>query len=245
MRAGLAERGLNPADKGVDMKTRIASAVAFVMALSVVGVYAQNTARDVDRLLGELGVQASDDLLRDLGDPTLLPATGDHQAVFFWNVSSATPQGALALVVPPAVRVGRTLLDLRDQGVQFTDSFAVRRILNATEMWDRFTESPAYRSSWKSATLLVDRNSLRPGEVVTFTDGGLRERISVSEISGPALDSMEPWPKPGELYCCQRYNIYPTAHGYRCEDAGTGCEICKSCGGGRDPGFPREMVPIN
>ncbi len=227
------------------MRNRIASAIAIVVTLSAAGVAAQETRRDIDRLVGELGAQASDDLLRELSDPELLPPTGDHRGRFFWNISSVTPRGALALIVPPAVRVGWALLGLRDQGVELTDSFAVRRILNATEMWDRFRASPAYQSSWKSATLLVDRNELRPGEAVTFTDGGAGERISVSEISGPALDSMEPWPPPGELYCCQRYNIYQTPHGYRCENAGTGCEICKSCGGGRDPGFPREMVPMD
>lgn len=214
------------------MRTRVIPGIVVLWVLS--GAFARDLDVDRSRLVKEVEPFASEQFLQDLHDPNLLPANGVHQPVFIWNVSSASPRGAVAMLAPTAVRVGRELLVLRNQGIPFTESFTVRRILNATEAWEQFEQSPRHLAGWQAVLKSVDRDSLKRDEPVIIFDQKVLDAFKVSEIVRDTTSPMDN-PDPGVLWCCERFSIYSTPHGYECRNAGTSCEVCRSCGHGRPP----------
>ncbi len=208
--------------------------VAALVALSATHAY--DPQEDIDRLTTVLGDGVTPEILLALQDPALLPADGIHQPLFFWNVSSDTPSGHLAMILPSAVRVGHTVLERAAQGTKFTDSFALRRILNATQMWDGYNGTAEFKAGWEAVDAVVDHATLTGGAPVQFTDPAPLTSFDVSEIAGPVVAS-GPGGFPG-LQCCYDYHMTSVPHGFLCQFEGTSCTMCAECGPGRPPMIP-------
>lgn len=209
-----------------------------IVALVALGAaHAYDPQADIDRLTAELGDGVTPELLLALQDPALLPSDGIHQPLFFWNVSSDTPSGHLAMILPSAVRVGHTVLERASEGTKFTDTFALRRILNATQMWDGYHNTLQFKAGWEAVNAVVDHTTLTGGAPVQFMDPTPLANFDVNEIAGPAAAS-DSGGNPGGLECCYNYTFTPLPHGFLCEFEGTSCTMCAECGPGRPPIIP-------
>src|SRR5262245_63113483 len=124
------------------MKTSRVIARLAVLVLSI-GIATAAPSPDVVLLLDELGANAGADLVRDLQAPDLIPASGNYRGIPIWNTGPEMPPGgSLAIVFPTAVRVGLALQELRADGVAFTETPTVERIMRVTTNWGQLIARP-------------------------------------------------------------------------------------------------------
>ncbi len=218
------------------MKTSILRVLVSVVALST--AYAYDPKADIQTLATELGTDVGQEIVLALQDPALLPANGVHQPVFIWNVSADTPSGgALAMILPAAVRVGHEVLRRSSEGGKFTDTFVLRRILNATQMWDANDRSDGFFAGWQAVQKTVDPAKVTPGSPFVLADATPLGSFDVSEISGPVGQVLAA-SSGGGLQCCYLYTMTIIPQGFICQYDGSSCEMCAPCGPGQPPVLP-------
>lgn len=204
-------------------------------------VYAdQFTQAEIQQLLTQLGSNADQALRDDLANPSLLPADGRHQAFLYWEAANpGQPRGWLTVVNPPGSRVGEKLRTLRTQGVSFSDSVTVRRLLSAADSWAVRSASVSWGDAiadadfriWDAATL---QGVTTPSATFIWNALAswpeLRDMFIVSELSRdfPAYSVMSD-PRPGEVWCYQIVKATPVPGGFHCEGEGSGCDRKIDC----------------